>query len=46
MAVVSAFAMPVPDLNGSFTVVYQHDLTIVLKSTTFGLDVRLENLKK
>ena len=45
MVGVSAFAMPVNDLNGSFSVVYQGDLTIVLKSTTFELDVRLENLR-
>jgi len=46
MAGVSAFAMPVPDLNASFTGVYQPDLIIVWKCTTFELDVRLENLKK
>jgi len=46
MAGVSAFDMPVSDLNGSFPAVYQPDLTIVWKCTTFELDVRLENFRK
>jgi len=35
-----------PALNTSFSAIYQHNLTIVGKSTTFEMDVRLENFKK
>ena len=45
MAGAGAFAMLIPDLNGSFSAVYQPDLILLLKSTTFELDVRLENLR-
>ena len=45
MAEVCAFAMPVSGFNGSFPAIYQPDLTIVGKSTTFELDVRLENFE-
>ncbi len=38
--------LPVFVLNVSFSAIYQHDLTIVGKSTTFELDVRLENFEK
>jgi len=45
MAGVSAIAMPVSGLNGSFPAVYQPDLIIVWKCTIFELDVRLENFR-
>ena len=42
---VNAFGLPISVLNGSYSVIYQHDLTIVGKSPTFELDVRLENFE-
>ena len=42
---VSGFYTSLAVFNASFSVIYQPDLTIVGKNTTFEVDVRLENLK-
>ena len=43
---VSGFCIWIRALSGSFSAIYQPDLTIIGKSITFELDVRLENFEK